>query len=192
MHISDYENQCAIWILCMSHITATSSESHTFPIGWKHRSRCIGLYKYCQESEAWIKDIMTSDIMTSSDNTFGVGSQPAFMMPNTSNVFVIFHTNNEPLSPPRVQVFWWRPNYDCMSIPNSIVLQIWDRPLSTNYFFYTLSVSIGRRDGPWVQDGESSNAIVQVSIDENHIQFGMPVNSTIQVPISSQGRTIVH
>ena len=165
---SDYENRRGMWILCVSHIIATSSEGHTLPIGWQHRGRCIGLYKYCQESGAWIKDRMTPQIMTGRDNTFGVGSQPAFMMPDTSNVFVIFHANNVPLSPPQLQVFWWRPNYDRMPIPNSLVLQISDRPLSTDYFFRTLSVWIGGRGGPWVQDGESSNAIVPVSTNENH------------------------
>lgn len=111
------------------------------------------------------------------NNIVEIGATPEFFMPNAAHVFVVFYTNNVPLSPPELQVYWWLPRFNFMPIPNSIVLRVRDRPSSSEYFFCTLSVWIGGRGAPWVQDGESFHAVVPILSDENHVCLGAPTSS---------------
>lgn len=153
LRFHDYRTWRGVWIICVSHILATAADGQELPTGWPELARCVSAFKYVPESNSWTRDVTTPKVMIGCDNTSGAGGVPAFMMPNSAHIFVVFYTNNVPLSPPMLQVYWWRPDFDRMPIPNSIVLRVWDRPTSPEYFFRTLSVWIGGRGAPWVPDG---------------------------------------
>lgn len=139
------------WVikLCDIHTRPTSGEE--LPAGFPNHFRCMwvlvwkgmeGVWGLQGSTDLWIPRLI------SLPKEPGLGHMLGRTSPSTHNIFVNLFTNSIPMATPMLQVEWWVPEFDCLPIPNSWVLGIWDCPRGETAFTRTLSSWYGGRGTP--------------------------------------------
>jgi hypothetical protein len=165
------------WLITVADLPVKTINGALLLEGCHLQYRCLSTFNLTVEG-LWAMDQSGPKLIPLNPAERGLGCV-GIQFSSPQNIFVVMHTNNIPLVPPRLQVEWWKCEFASLNVSNTWILGVWDCECSTHHYTQSVFVWLGGPSAPWTLDGDIHQVFMAQTTSNNRIEIlGSPSSTT--------------